>query len=187
MTRKFTNYQNSLFVITILFFILGIFHISFSILGFLCFIIPFIIFGIYKDKIWCKYYCPRAGFFMRFLSKISLKKKLPKFFKTKGFKRGVVIYFSINIFFVIMSTIMVSKGRVAPMDKIRFMILFTIPFDLPQFLNLSVPNGLIHLGYRAYSMMFTSTIVGLILGILYAPRTWCKICPVQTLTTVKKK
>ncbi|SHH34422.1 hypothetical protein [Clostridium grantii] len=187
MTKKFTNYQDSFFIITILFFILGMIHISFSILGFLCFITPFVLFGIYKDKIWCKYYCPRAGFFMRFLSKISLKKKLPKVLKTEGFKRGVVIYFIINLFFVTMSTIMVSLGKVAPMGEIRFMILFTMPFDLPQLLNISLPNGIIHLGYRMYSIMFSSTIVGLILGILYAPRTWCTICPVQTLTTVKKK
>lgn len=187
MTKKFTNYQDSLFIITILFFILGMIHITFAIVGLLCFIFPFILFGIYKEKIWCKFYCPRAGFFMRLLSKISLKKKVPKVFKGKGLKRAVVIYFTINLFFITMSTIMVSIGKVPPLDKVRFMILFTIPFDLPQLLNISVANGLVHLGYRVYSMMFTSTIIGVILGFLYAPRTWCIICSVQTLTSVKKK
>lgn len=183
MRKILKNHQDTFFVITILFFILGIINISLSIIGILCFVIPFIQYYIYKEKVWCKYHCPRAGLFNKLLRKISLKKKIPKLFTTRRVKEIVVIYFAINIFFAIMSTIMVTVGRIEPIDYVRFLIIFKAPFTLPQLLSLHAPDALLHFGYRIYSMMFTSIAIGLILGFVYKPRTWCIICPIQTLTT----
>ena len=162
-------------------------NIQLSILGGLCFIIPFIQYKIYKDKVWCKYYCPRAGLFVKLLGKVGLKRKMPKFMTSKKLKRGIVIYFAVNVFFAIMSTIMVLIGRIPPIDHVRFLILFKAPFDLPQFIDYNLSLPLIHLGYRIYSIMLTSTIIGTILGFIYSPRTWCVICPVSTLTTKSSK
>lgn len=181
------NVQNQLFVITILFFVLGFVHISLSIIGLLCFITPFVQYYIYKDKVWCKFVCPRAGFFNRVIAKINVGVKPPKLFNKLGFKKVIVIYFGINLFFITMSTIMVSIGRIAPIEQIRFLIAFPLPLNMPQLLELSISPVLIHLGYRIYSMMFTSVIIGSILGIIYKPRTWCVICPVNTLTTTLLK
>jgi hypothetical protein len=63
-----------------------------------------------------------------------------------------------------------------------------VPFELPQLLHFTVSPVVLHLSYRLYSIMFSSTLVGLTLAILYMPRTWCSICPVQTMVTdiVKK-
>lgn len=179
------NIQNQLFWITIAFFILGFIHISFALAGLICFIVPFIQYFKYKDKVWCKYVCPRAGYFRRIITKINLGKKPPKLFMKKGMKKAVVIYFGINLFFITMSTIMVSIGKIAPIEQIRFLIVAPLPFDLPQLLSLNVAEPLVHLGYRVYSMMFTSILIGSVLGIIYKPRTWCAICPVNTLTSKK--
>ena len=78
MTANKVNYQDRLFIVTIFMLLLGFVHISFAIAGLLCFITPFVLFWIFKDKIWCKYICPRAGFFNKALGKISLRKPLPK-------------------------------------------------------------------------------------------------------------
>jgi polyferredoxin len=86
-----------------------------------------------------------------------------------------------------MSTIMVSIGRIAPIEQIRFLIVFGLPINLPQFISTSAPDWLIHFGYRMYSVMFTSTTIGLILGFIYSPRAWCAFCPIRSLTTQKKK
>ncbi len=179
------NIQNQLFIITILFFLIGIVHISFSIIGLLCFILPFILYYKTKDKVWCKYYCPRAGMFVKLLSKISLRKKAPKWLTGQRIKKIVVYYFGINVFFATMSTIMTSIGKIEAIDYVRFLIVFKAPFELPQLMDINMPMGLIHFSYRIYSMMFTSVIVGIILGIIYTPRIWCVICPIQTLTTKK--
>lgn len=187
MSQAKTNYQDRLFFITILFFLIGFIHISFAIIGLICFITPFVLFAVYKDKIWCKFICPRAGFLNKTLGTISLKRPLPKWLTGKRIKTIVLWYFGMNLFFITMSTIMVSIGRIAPIEQIRFMIMFPLPIKMPQILNLDVAAPFVHLGYRVYSVMFSSTIIGLVLGFIYAPRTWCIICPVQTLTTVKPK
>lgn len=33
-----------------------------------------------------------------------------------------------------------------------------------------------------YSLMLTSTLIGLIVMVLYKPRTWCTFCPMGTMT-----
>ena len=33
-----------------------------------------------------------------------------------------------------------------------------------------------------YSLMLTSTIIGLVVMVLYKPRTWCSFCPMGTMT-----
>lgn len=180
--KKRRNIQEDLFWITILFFILGMIHISFSIIGLLCFVLPFIMYYRSKDRVWCKYYCPRAGMFTKILTKFSLHLKLPKWLKGRRIKKIVVYYFGINIFFATMSTIMTSIGRIQMLDYVRFMIVFRAPFTLPQLLTINLPDGLIHMSYRIYSMMFTSVIFGIVLGVLYLPRAWCLICPIQSLT-----
>ena len=186
MTQKI-NYQDKLFFITILFFLIGFVHISFAVIGLICFITPFIVFWIYKDKVWCKYFCPRAGFLSNVIGKISLKKPLPKWITGKRIKNIILIYFGMNLFFITMSTIAVSAGAIEPIEQVRFMILFPLPITMPQILDIAAPAPLVHLGYRVYSVMFSSTVLGIILGIIYKPRTWCVICPIQTLTTTKNK
>ncbi len=185
VANQMKDYKNSLYWVTLLFFALGMIHISFSVIGLLCFTLPFYQYYKHKDKVWCKYYCPRAGLFNMLLTQISLKKPMPKWLKGKRIKKIVVIYFAINVFFATMSTIMVSLGKVPPFDYVRVLMVFRAPFTLPQLLDLSLPNGFIHFSYRIYSMMFTSVIIGLTLGFIYKPRTWCAICPIQTLTTKK--
>lgn len=176
------NIQNQIFWITVLFFGLGLLHVSFSIAGLLCFILPFIQYRKYKDRVWCKSFCPRAGFFNRVISKINMGGTPPGFLMKTSVKKAVVAYFTINLIFVTLSTTMVTLGRIPPIEQIRFLIAFPLPVQLPQLLTLHVAPPLVHLGYRVYSMMFTSVVIGSLLGILYKPRTWCGICPINTLT-----
>lgn len=186
MFRQNTNY-NWLFMGTILFFTFGLFHIVFSWLGLICMITPFIMAIRTGKKPWCsRPYCPRAHFFIRFLSRFSLNKKAPEGLFSEKTKQLVLRLFCINLFFAGMSTLMVYLGRLEPMLYIRFLMAFPMPFELPQILSLDLPAYLIHASYRLYSIMFTSTIIGLILGLLFKPRTWCGICPIQTLTSVKR-
>lgn len=183
------NLQNKydwLFLGTIAFFTLGMVHIVFSWLGIICMVTPFIMAAQTGKKPWCNQpYCPRAHFFNRFLSRFSLKRKAPKGLFSEKTKNLVLRLFCINLFFAGMSTLMVYLGRLEPMLYLRFLMAFPMPFDLPQLLQLNLPEYLIHASYRLYSIMFTSTIVGVGLGLIYKPRTWCGICPIQTLTTQK--
>jgi hypothetical protein len=183
--KNFRNVQNNLFFITILFFFVSMINITFAILAVVCFILPFYYYLKYKKKIWCQYICPRAGMFNVLLSKISLNLKAPKILSGKFIKEFFTNYFFVSLTVVIFSTFMVYIGKIMPMTQVRFFLFFVVPFDLPQLININAAPALIHFGYRVYSMLFTTVIIGMILGFLYKPRTWCSICPISTLTTKK--
>jgi len=172
-----------LYLITIIFFALGLFNILFAWAGLICFILPFILLYKNKKKVWCQSYCPRASL----LKKVNGNKKkpmpTPKLLRKKGFKDFVLLYFAINLFFAFMSTIMVLVGNISAIDKIRLFILFQLPWEIPQVIQVAgVDSWWIHAAFRVYSIMLSSTLVGLILGYFYKPRTWCGICPVSTLS-----
>jgi hypothetical protein len=151
--------------------------------------IPFILLAKDKKKTWCQSYCPRANLFTVLFQGRSLTgKAAPKWLTGKKTKKVVLIYFSINLFILFMSTMMVLRGRMDAMEKVRFMIAFQFPWNIPQLLEVgNVPQWVVHMGFRVYSMMFTTTVIGLILGWVYKPRTWCAICPVNTISDIALK
>ncbi|MGK0467352.1 4Fe-4S binding protein [Clostridium sp.] len=154
----------------------------FAWLGFACMIVPFILLAKNGKKTWCQNYCPRANLFTVLFKNKSLK-IAPKWLTKGDAKEYLLIYFGFNLFLLFMSTIMVFNGRIEPMEKVRFMIAFQLPWNMPQLLNISfIPNWAVHLSFRVYSMMFTSTVIGMILAFKYSPRTWCTICPVNTIS-----
>ena len=171
--------------ITLLYFILPFIHIGLALAGLICMALPFIL--LYRDRklSWCGAYCPRA----HFLWFINFRKKpaaVPALFKgDRGEKlRGIILnYFCFNLMFVVISSIMVGSGSMPPIDRVRLFIVFQLPFQLPQLLSEPVlPPLLLHLSYRIYSIMTSSLIAGTILAVLYRPRTWCTVCPVNTLS-----
>ena len=45
-----------------------------------------------------------------------------------------------------------------------------------------VPDWVAQFSFGFYSLMLTSTLIGLIVMVLYKPRTWCTFCPMGTMT-----
>lgn len=180
---------SNLFIIVIAFFILGFFNIVFAWLGFACLILPFVFLYRDKKKTWCQIYCPRANLFtVLFKNRSITGKGAPSWLIKGNIKKYMLIYFGINIFILFMSTLMVVLGNIDPVEKVRFMIAFQLPWDMAQFVNIAgVPDWVIHLSFRIYSMMFSTTVIGLILGWLYKPKTWCAICPINTLSDMALK
>lgn len=180
------DWRNYLFIITILFFVLGFFNILFAWFGFACMTLPFILLLKNKRKTWCQGYCPRASLFHAMFRNRSITGKAGPGWLIKGnFKWIVLVYFVFNLFILIMSTVMVFKGRAESMENIRFLLAFQLPWDIPQLLDSSgIPSWAVHLSYRIYSMMFTTTTIGLLLGWIYKPRTWCTICPINTASNL---
>lgn len=177
------NYKSNLYMVTVLFFILGLFNMFFAWLGLACFTLPFIFLFKDRNKTWCKSYCPRASLLTKLTGRVSQSKPVPKWLLTKKFKHYVLIYFGFNLFFAAMSSMMVVMSRIAPIDKIRLFMFFQLPWEVPQILTISgISPWLIHGSFRIYSIMLSSTLIGLLLGYLYKPRTWCAICPVGTLS-----
>lgn len=77
----------------------------------------------------------------------------------------MLTYFCFNFFVLTMSTIRVFLNKMEPVKQVRFLIAFPLPWSMPQFLTIGpFPDWAVHLSFRVYSMMFTTTIIGLILA-----------------------
>ena len=46
----------------------------------------------------------------------------------------------------------------------------------------NVPAWVAQFSFGFYSLMLTSTLIGLIAMVLYKPRSWCAFCPMGTMT-----
>ena len=171
-----------LFLITLVYFALGFVNILTAYLALACMALPFIILARQRKKSWCQGICPRADFLSR-LKPVSAGRAAPRVLTGEKVKRGVLTYFCMNLFFIVMSTFMVASGRMAPIDRVRFLIAFQLPWELPQLVTFAgVSGAVIHLAFRFYSLMLTSTVAGVVLALLYRPRTWCMVCPINTLS-----
>ncbi len=180
MKKEWIKYS---YLFTILFFALGLFNIVFAWIGFFCLIMPFAF--VIKDnkKTWCLSYCPRSNLFTRLFNKISTQRTPPKWLINGKGKRIMLVYFLINFSMICLSTLMVFLDNRDPIEKVRFLMAFQLPWTMPNLLDIGVmPEWVVHLGFRVYSMMFTTTIIGLIIGYFYRARTWCAICPMGTIS-----
>ncbi|WP_425804978.1 hypothetical protein ACHOLT_00545 [Desulfitobacterium sp. Sab5] len=180
MKRLWIKYS---YLFTLLFFVLGIFNIIFAWIGLLCLILPFFFVIKDKEKTWCKSYCPRSNLFIRIFSKIGLNRPAPKWLVNGSGKRVMLIYFLLNFAMICLSTLMVFLDKRPPMEKVKFLIAFKLPWNIPNLLDVGImPGWAVHLGFRIYSMMFTTIIIGLLIGFFFRARTWCTICPMGTLS-----
>jgi hypothetical protein len=172
-----------LFLITISFFILGFINIHFALLGIFCMILPIIFLFRNKRKTWCQGYCPRASLYSACGRMTKHSHKTPKFFIKGEMKWILFFYFVISMFIIIMSTIKVAAGSVPPMEYLRFLLFIPLKGEMPQLLQINnIVPWITHLSYRFYSMMMTTSALGLIMAFIYKPRTWCTVCPIATVS-----
>jgi polyferredoxin len=177
------HYKKFYFIITLAFFALGFVNIHLALSGILCMSLPLILLIKNRKKIWCQSYCPRASLYTALGKLKKHSRKTPRFFTHGKMKWIILIYFFTSLFIIIMSTIGVAKGRIPAMEYLRFLIFLPLPFEMPQLIRLEeVLPWITHLSYRFYSMMMTTTVLGLLLAVLYKPRSWCTICPIATVS-----
>lgn len=169
-----------LFIITLTYFALGFVSILFANLALLCMALPFILLAKAKKKVWCQNYCPRASL-LTVAGKKKNWRKNPALITSGKLRRIMLWYFGLNLLFITGSTVQVALGRMEAMPYIRLFIAIEL-FSLPQLLTVQTPLFLIHLSYRFYGMMASTTILALVLSRLYRPRIWCAACPIGTLS-----
>lgn len=175
--------------ITLAYFAFGFVNMHFALLGFICMFLPIILLVRNKKKTWCQGYCPRAALYTA-CGKCTAKysRKSPLFF-TKGKMKWIMLaYFLWSLFNIISSTINVGTGKMAAVRAVRFLIYLPVIRSMPQLFSINgAAPWITHLAYSFYSMMFTTTILGLILALIFKPRTWCSICPISTVSGVYLK
>lgn len=173
-----------LYLGTLSFFALSFINIHLAIFGLICMALPLYLLVKNQRKTWCQSYCPRASLYMTLGKKRAKKgKNIPLSFIRGKLKYYVLAYFFVSLSIASLSTLQVARGNMAPMLIPRFLLLIPIPISLPQLFTFSeTPLWLTHFSFRILSMMTTTTLIGLFLAFSYKPRTWCTICPINTIS-----
>ncbi len=160
--------------------LLGIVNIHVGLIMILCFGFPFYLLLKTKTKIYCTNYCFRLRT-LNVINKISpisghiIGKNVLKI------KTFLFYYFFIALFFTTLTTLRVAFGTMEPIDSVKFMIIFKIPFVQIYDAGPIFGDVIYNIAYRLYSMLLTTFTLGTIFSVFYKPKTWCGVCPYNSV------
>ena len=179
-TKKWHSY---LWIWSIVYFSLGFFNILFAWLGMIDFLVPlgFALFG--GNKHFCNRYCGRGQLFAKLggSCKCLRNKPTPKWLSSKWFRYGFLVFFLTMFGVMIFNTYLVAAGAESLKEAIKLFWTFRVPWGWTYTAGF-VPDWIAQFAFGFYSLMLTSTLIGLIVMVLFKPRTWCAFCPMGTMT-----
>lgn len=183
MKKKNKNWYDYLWIWSIIFFSLGFFNILCAWLGMIDFLVPlgFAIFG--GNKLFCNRYCGRGQLFMKLGNELhcSRNKPTPKLLYSKWFRYGFLAFFMTMFINMCFQTYLVGAGARSLSETIKLFWTVRVPWDWTYTAGL-VPDWIAQFSFGFYGLMLTSLLLGLLVMILYKPRTWCTFCPMGTMT-----
>lgn len=163
--------------------ILGFFNIMFAWLGLICFITPLVITFAGGGKAYCNRYCGRGQLFALLGGRcgLSRKKDIPKFIRSKWFRYGFLIFFFTMFFQMLWNTYLVFAGTQNLRQVVTLLWTFKLPWHWAYHGTIFAPWAA-QFSFGFYSVMLTSTVLGMITMVLFKPRSWCVYCPMGTMT-----
>ena len=180
---RFKNWYDYLWIFTIVYFSLGFFNIIFAWLGMICFIVP-LLFAVFKtDKGFYNRYCDRGQLLGLIGGRLGLSRKrdVPKWMYSKAFRYGFLIFFFAMFFVMLWNTYLVFAGTKGLSQAVTLLWTFNVPWNWAYHGNVIAP-WVSQYAFGFYSVMLTSTILGLLTMVLFKPRSWCVYCPMGTMT-----
>lgn len=177
---KKKHWYDYLWIWTVLYFALGFFNILFAWLGLIDFMLPLLIALFGGSKAFCNRYCGR-GQLLQQCGKCSRNVKAPRFLSSKWFRYGFLVFFLTMFGNMLFQTYLVAAGAATLKEAIKLLWLFRVPWDWAYTAG-TVSDWVAKFSFGFYSLMLTSTIVGLVVNTLFKPRTWCSFCPMGTMT-----
>lgn len=183
MKNKKKNWYNYLWVFSTLYLILGFVNILFAWIGLICFFVPLGLSLFKGNKSYCNKYCGRGQLFDLLGNKLKLsrKKDIPSFIRSNWFRYGFLIFFLIMFSNMLFSTYLVFAGSSEVKEMVKLLWTFKLPWHFAYHGTLFAP-WIAQFAFGFYSVMLTSTVLGMITMILYKPRSWCVYCPMGTMT-----
>lgn len=167
-----------------LYLILGFFNILFAWLGLICFFVPLAIAIISGNKAYCNRYCGRGQLFQLLGERLHLSRNrpVPRFLKQKWFRYGFLIFFLTMFLNMLFTTYLVAAGATSLREVVTLLWTFRLPWHFAASSAASVTPWVAQFAFGFYSVMLTSTVLGLITMALFKPRSWCVYCPMGTMT-----
>ncbi len=180
---KHKHWYEYLWIWSIVYFILGFFNILFAWLGMIDFLVPLLFAIIGGNKNFCNKYCGRGQLFTVLGKNLncSRNKKTPKWMISKWFRYGFLSFFLAMFGNMLFQTWLVFSGAQSLKEVIKLFWTIKVPWGWAYTAG-SIPDWVAKFSFGFYSLMLTSVLIGLIVMMLYKPRTWCTFCPMGTMT-----
>lgn len=181
--NKQKHWYQYMWIWAIVYFTLGFFNILFAWLGLIDFILPLLIALVGGNKWFCNQFCGRGQLFALLGGKMkcSRNKPTPRWMTSKWFRYGFLVFFLTMFGNMVFQTYLVASEARNLGQAIQLFWTFKVPWSFAYTGGL-VPEWVAQFSFGFYSLMLTSTLIGLIVMVLYKPRTWCTFCPMGTMT-----
>lgn len=183
MKNKKKRWYEYLWIMSAAYLILGFFNILFAWLGLICFLVPLLISIGMGNKVYCNRYCGRGQLFDLLGNRLGLsrKKDIPAFIRSKWFRYGFLLFFLTMFGNMLFTTYLVFSEVHGLREIVKILWTFKVPWSFAYHGTAIVPWA-VQFAFGFYSVMLTSTILGLITMVFYKPRSWCVYCPMGTMT-----
>lgn len=180
---KNKHWYDFLWIWSIVYFSLGFFNILFAWLGMIDFIVPLLFAIIGGNKGFCNRYCGRGQLFAVLGGRVkcSRNKPAPAWLSSKWFRYSFLIFFLTMFGNMLFQTWLVGSGAESLKEVIKLFWTIKVPWGWTYTAGM-VPDWVAKFSFGFYSLMLTSTLIGLIVMVLFKPRTWCSFCPMGTMT-----
>lgn len=183
MKQNKKKWYEYLWIWSLVYFSLGFFNILFAWLGLIDFIVPLVIAIVSGNKLFCNRFCGRGQLLNKLGAglKLSRMKKTPRWLHSSYFRYGFLIFFLTMFSNMLFQTYLVASGANNLTEAIKLFWTIKLPWTWAYTAG-TVPDWVAKFSFGFYSLMLTSTLIGLIVMLLYKPRTWCSFCPMGTMT-----
>lgn len=183
VNNKAKKWYDYLWIFSTIYLILGFVNILFAWLGLLCFFIPLLISIFGGSKAYCNRYCGRGQLFSLLGGRFGLsrKKDIPRWMRSKLFRYGFLVFFFVMFFQMLFVTGLVFAGTRELSEVVTLLWTIKLPWHWAYHGTL-FSTGVAQFAFGFYSVMLTSTVLGLLTMVLFKPRSWCVYCPMGTMT-----
>ncbi len=183
VNNKAKKWYDYLWIFSTVYLILGFVNILFAWLGLLCFFIPLLISIFGGSKAYCNRYCGRGQIFSLLGGRFGLsrKKDIPRWMRSKLFRYGFLVFFFVMFFQMLFVTGLVFAGTRELSEVVTLLWTIKLPWHWAYHGTL-FSTGVAQFAFGFYSVMLTSTVLGLLTMALFKPRSWCVYCPMGTMT-----
>ena len=106
------------------------------------------------------------------------------FLKSKAFRYGFLVFFLVMFCQMLFNTYLVFRGTSGLKQAVTVLWTFRLPWQ-HAYHGTGLPLWTAQFAFGFYSVMLTSTILGLATMVLFRPRSWCVYCPMGTMTQAK--
>ena len=181
--KKQKHWYDYLWIWTIIYFILGFFNILFAWLGMIDFMLPMLLAIFGGNKYFCNHFCGR-GQLLTVLGKnlkCSRQKPAPRWISSPWFRYGFLIFFLTMFSNILYQTWLVYGGAASLREVVKLFWTFKVPWGWAYTVG-TTADWAAQFAFGFYSLMLTSTLIGLIVMVLFRPRTWCSFCPMGSMT-----